>query len=492
MTINATDTEWRYIGDGVTTSFAYTNKSFASSDFRVYLAGALQSTGYSVSGLGQVDGGTITFATAPTAGATVVIVLAPGGGQDVDYVSNDAFPAASHETTLDKVVVRLLALEKRLSRALSLAEWGVETTLGPLPPLAQRAGQGFLFDAAGNPAVAPWPELYRQDAAAALEIAHQAQDNAAAALAVAHSIGAVEFPAAQVITLVAGQQDYSLDTGWPLNQTDTSRYLLSIDGAEIPFTAFEIIGDGRTLRLLRPVVEDPRVSGEPPEWPAGGTMIVRLVAAGLTAAAYSANSIMERHFATGSVSSRALAAGAVDPAALAASVLGTLPPIGTPLPYFGAVWPPVDAPSFGDYFREFNGQAVSRTAYPILWGRFGVLYGAGDGTTTFNLPDLRDEFLRGWSASRAVGSKQAAALLKHQHSVQQTQHGHLLNPYLREANVSDYTHRFQTSTTQGVYVKTVNDGAVQNNNADVTVQNTGEETGGHPHNVACIWIGRVA
>lgn len=42
-----------------------------------------------------------------------------------------------------------------------------------------------------------------------------------------------------------------------------------------------------------------------------------------------------------------------------------------------------------------NGVAVSRTSYAALFGVISTLYGSGDGTTSFNLPDLRDRFLEG-------------------------------------------------------------------------------------------------
>jgi len=54
-----------------------------------------------------------------------------------------------------------------------------------------------------------------------------------------------------------------------------------------------------------------------------------------------------------------------------------------------------------------NGQAVSRTTYSTLFAAIGTTYGAGDGTTTFNLPDLRGEFIRGWDDSRGVDSGRA-------------------------------------------------------------------------------------
>ncbi|SEF19456.1 MULTISPECIES: phage tail protein [unclassified Variovorax] len=49
-----------------------------------------------------------------------------------------------------------------------------------------------------------------------------------------------------------------------------------------------------------------------------------------------------------------------------------------------------------------NGAAVSRTAYAALFAAIGTTFGAGNGTTTFNLPDLRGEFPRGWDDGRGV------------------------------------------------------------------------------------------
>lgn len=46
---------------------------------------------------------------------------------------------------------------------------------------------------------------------------------------------------------------------------------------------------------------------------------------------------------------------------------------------------------------EANGAAVSRTTYAALYAIIGTSFGNGDGSTTFNLPDLRGEFIRGWN-----------------------------------------------------------------------------------------------
>lgn len=60
-----------------------------------------------------------------------------------------------------------------------------------------------------------------------------------------------------------------------------------------------------------------------------------------------------------------------------------------------------------------NGAAVSRTAYSNLFAAIGTLYGAGDGVSTFNLPDLRGEFIRCWDDGRGVDSGRTIGTLQY-------------------------------------------------------------------------------
>ncbi|MEM7422100.1 MAG: phage tail protein [Pseudomonadota bacterium] len=81
-------------------------------------------------------------------------------------------------------------------------------------------------------------------------------------------------------------------------------------------------------------------------------------------------------------------------------------PVGSLLIYTGSTPPPG--------WLEMDGSALSRTSYDGLWahaqasGMFdgtGVdtgMFGSGDGSTTFDLPDLRGEFLRGWDNGRGA------------------------------------------------------------------------------------------
>ena len=53
-------------------------------------------------------------------------------------------------------------------------------------------------------------------------------------------------------------------------------------------------------------------------------------------------------------------------------------------------------------FLKANGAAVSRTTYAKLFAAIGTTFGAGDGATTFNVPDMRGEFVRGLDNGRGV------------------------------------------------------------------------------------------
>ncbi|RVL48488.1 hypothetical protein CN138_09165 [Sinorhizobium meliloti] len=70
---------------------------------------------------------------------------------------------------------------------------------------------------------------------------------------------------------------------------------------------------------------------------------------------------------------------------------------------------------------ECNGAAVSRTTYADLFAVIGTTWGAGDGATTFTVPDLRGEFVRGWDhgkgtdTGRTFGSSQGQAIQQHNH-----------------------------------------------------------------------------
>jgi len=55
-------------------------------------------------------------------------------------------------------------------------------------------------------------------------------------------------------------------------------------------------------------------------------------------------------------------------------------------------------------FLDCDGSAVSRTTYSALFAIIGTTYGSGDGSTTFNVPDLDDKVVKGKSPSTNLGT----------------------------------------------------------------------------------------
>lgn len=74
-------------------------------------------------------------------------------------------------------------------------------------------------------------------------------------------------------------------------------------------------------------------------------------------------------------------------------------PIGTIFAFAGSEIP--------NGYLPCNGSAISRTTYADLYSVIGTTYGAGDGSTTFNLPNLTDKFIQG---SDTVGTVKSAGL----------------------------------------------------------------------------------
>ena len=108
-----------------------------------------------------------------------------------------------------------------------------------------------------------------------------------------------------------------------------------------------------------------------------------------------------------------------------------------------------------------NGAAVSRTTYAALFSAVSTTYGAGNGSTTFNVPDLRGYFVRGvgvagqngtnsdGTASGTFGAKQADALETHTHTVSNGKNVNTLEPASGSSGFNQVWNGFTTATTSG-------------------------------------------
>jgi microcystin-dependent protein len=164
----------------------------------------------------------------------------------------------------------------------------------------------------------------------------------------------------------------------------------------------------------------------------------------------------------------------------------------------GAVMPFAMATAPTGWF-SCDGSVISRTTYALLFAAIGTTFGAGDGSNTFAIPDLRGRFVRstgtdGTSTSLAIGVKQDSANLTHTHGVNDPGHNHGLND-----PGHSHTYNGTTSATTGganASIASRNDSAFSKSVAasgtgitlngaytGISIQNTGESES-RPHNMA--------
>ncbi len=122
----------------------------------------------------------------------------------------------------------------------------------------------------------------------------------------------------------------------------------------------------------------------------------------------------------GSIDTAKLADSGVTLAKLAAALKVFLLPTGSIVPYAGSAAP--------DGFLLCDGSAVSRTTYAALFTVIGTTFGAGNGTTTFNLPNTQGVFLRGAGSQAISGTTYTGTLGTYQRDQFQG-HWHYVKKY---------------------------------------------------------------
>jgi microcystin-dependent protein len=147
-----------------------------------------------------------------------------------------------------------------------------------------------------------------------------------------------------------------------------------------------------------------------------------------------------------------------------------------------------------------NGTAVSRASYPELWQKIGTMHGAGNGTTTFNLPDLRERFIMG-AGYRNPGLKNLSTAVattdmqgSHKHTISGHQltvaeipyHEHTPGTLKGDAIASTGTILPGTTGTAQTFVK-VGDTGVDIGTANISLGTTGGPSvagnGAHTHDM---------
>ena len=140
----------RYTADGAKTAYDFPFPVFASEDLFVYFDGAQQFSGFTVSGAGETEGGTVTFDTAPANGVTVRLERCMPVERLTDFLEGGDFSARSINTELDflTAAIQQVARDQESMLRYDPSENPSELTL---PARNLRAGQVLGFDGAGNP-----------------------------------------------------------------------------------------------------------------------------------------------------------------------------------------------------------------------------------------------------------------------------------------------------------------------------------------------------
>jgi hypothetical protein len=162
MTISTTTIKNSYSGNGSTSAFTYTFKITDQDDIEVLIRSSngtettkTITTHYTVSGVGNAGGGTVTFTAGniPTSTETVVLRRATPQTQGLDLIENDPLPANSLEDAFDKLTSISQELQEEVDRSIKLSRTNTITSTEFTVDAATRANKILAFDANGEIAV---------------------------------------------------------------------------------------------------------------------------------------------------------------------------------------------------------------------------------------------------------------------------------------------------------------------------------------------------
>ena len=156
-------------------------------------------------------------------------------------------------------------------------------------------------------------------------------------------------------------------------------------------------------------------------------------------------------------------------------------PVGTIL-----LWSSATLPSAK--YLLCNGQAISRTTYASLFARIGVVFGSGNGSTTFNLPNLTDRVPVGigqqYTMAQQIGAKEttltSANLPLHSHTIATRRVDGVEFWGGSQAKVETFqVYNFGTTTV-------VADGGISSGNPTTNSWTTNEAGSGTPANISLL------
>jgi hypothetical protein len=159
MTISTTTIKNSYSGDGSTTAFTYTFKITDQDDIEVLIRSndgtettKTITTHYTVSGVNNASGGTVTFTSGniPTSTQTVVLRRSTPQTQTMDLIDNDPMSADTIETAHDKSIAISQELQEQVDRSIKFSRTNTFTSSEFTVDASTRANKILAFDDNGE------------------------------------------------------------------------------------------------------------------------------------------------------------------------------------------------------------------------------------------------------------------------------------------------------------------------------------------------------
>lgn len=247
MTVTTTVNKVTHSANGVTTAwpFAFVIQTVADVEVIVLNGAGAESTvpssSYSITGLGNAAGGTVTYPTSGSpleAGNKLTIRRKLAIRQATDLVTGAAFYAEDHEVVFDRHTMVDQQQQEELDRSLKipLSDGALAVTL---PTAANRAGKAVKFDADGNVTVSAYdPDAQIDIAAAQATIATTQAGFAQAARVTAETAADSAVSSAAAASAAAASVTGLLNNGWP----DRTQADVSINEATRTVTVAPVAG----------------------------------------------------------------------------------------------------------------------------------------------------------------------------------------------------------------------------------------------------------
>ena len=157
MTVSSTTVKKSYNGNGSTAGFTYDFLINSTAELKVIIRSSAGtetvkslSSHYNISD--SVGSGTVTFTAGniPANGETIILIRDTNLTQGTDYVENDPFPSASHESALDKLTLQVQEVQEELNRAIKLSRTNTMTSTEFTVGSSDRASKILAFDSSGE------------------------------------------------------------------------------------------------------------------------------------------------------------------------------------------------------------------------------------------------------------------------------------------------------------------------------------------------------